>query len=231
MSSAPTITDVRCCAVVAPLPRPIATKILVIKEAPLLLVDLHTAEGITSRCYWFAFSRAGCGHLASVIADLGQRNRGAKVVPTALYDGNVKALSLFGHQGIAAMAIAAIDMFAAGHAHPALARVHELGRRGLGRAGQSRQWDHCAFDCTGCGRRVERGCSIAIRNRLSFVADRNNGAGARSTWASTSVSAECLPGARQRLVPWLFVRVSAPTGVALIRPSCTGGSGSPTAPR
>lgn len=111
-SGQPKLSGVTCRAVVAPLPEPLVTKILVIREAPLLLVDLHTDEGITGSCYLFAFTRAGCRHLAGMIEDLVARNVGRPVAPSTLFDANTKALSLFGHQGVAAMAVAAVDMCA-----------------------------------------------------------------------------------------------------------------------
>jgi len=105
-----TVRDVRCRGVVVPLKRPIATKVLHIREVPLLLVDVFTEEGITGSCYLFAYTRSGGRHFTSVIEDLVERNRGSRVAPTALFDGNTRALTLFGHQGIAATAVAALDM-------------------------------------------------------------------------------------------------------------------------
>ena len=105
-----TVRGVRCRSVVVPLRKSIVTKVLDIHEVPLLLVDLFTEEGVTGSCYLFAYTRSGGRHFTSVIEDLVERNRGSRIAPTVLFDGNTRALTLFGHQGIAATAVAALDM-------------------------------------------------------------------------------------------------------------------------
>lgn len=49
------VRDVECRAVLAPMTRPLRTSSGAITQAPLLLIDLRTEQGITGRSYLFGY--------------------------------------------------------------------------------------------------------------------------------------------------------------------------------
>ncbi len=105
-----TLRDVRLRAVAVPLRRPLVTKVITIEAAPFLLIDLETEEGITGRSYLFGYLPSGPGYIAPLIRDLVARFAGQSLSPTDFYDGMVKANTLFGVQGLTAMAASGLDM-------------------------------------------------------------------------------------------------------------------------
>jgi len=105
-----TIRDLRLRAVMVPLRRPLVTRIVTIESAPLLLIDLATEEGITGRAYLFGYTARGTTHMAGLLLDVLALTEGCRVAPTEIFAKATKGLSLMGHQGLAAMAIAGFDM-------------------------------------------------------------------------------------------------------------------------
>lgn len=105
-----TLRDVRIRAVAVPLRRPLVTRVITIETAPFLLIDLETEEGITGRSYLFCYLPPGPGYLAPLIGDLLSRFKGQRLSPADFYDGMVKANTLFGVQGLTAMAASGLDM-------------------------------------------------------------------------------------------------------------------------
>ncbi|MCZ6604805.1 MAG: mandelate racemase [Alphaproteobacteria bacterium] len=97
-------------AVSVPLARPLVTRIVTIEAAPLLLIDLDTEEGITGRAYLFGYVSAGPRYIAPLISDLVARFKGRTLAPNALWDLAGTALSLFGWQGLTAIAVSGLDM-------------------------------------------------------------------------------------------------------------------------
>ena len=60
-----TIRDIRTRSVMVPMDRPLVTRIVTIKSAALLLIDLETEEGITGRSYLFGSRERTLGRGAS----------------------------------------------------------------------------------------------------------------------------------------------------------------------
>ncbi|NIR32758.1 MAG: mandelate racemase [Gammaproteobacteria bacterium] len=107
-----TIHDLTCRSVVVPLAHPLVTRVVTIEQAPLLLIDLLTEEGVTGSSYLFGYSARGNAYLALVLRDIARVTRGDGLAPADLHAKLKKALTLMGHEGIAAMAAAGFDMAA-----------------------------------------------------------------------------------------------------------------------
>jgi mandelate racemase len=81
-----------------------------ITKAPLLLIDVETAEGITGRAYlWSYFPRAMTA-IASILQEIEERTRGERVQPQALWGKLAERFALIGVQGVVRMAMAGFDV-------------------------------------------------------------------------------------------------------------------------
>src|SRR4051812_4254406 len=81
-----------------------------ITKAPLLLIDLETAEGITGRAYlWSYFPRAMVA-IAGLLQEVEDRTRGERIVPAELWGKLAERFALIGVQGIVRMAMAGFDI-------------------------------------------------------------------------------------------------------------------------
>src|SRR6187401_3154299 len=70
-----------------------------IVKAPLLLIDVETAEGITGRAYlWSYFPRAMVA-IASLLKEVEDRTRGERLAPDELWRGLAERFALIGVQG------------------------------------------------------------------------------------------------------------------------------------
>ena len=105
-----TIRELTLRSVMVPLRRPLVTRIVVIERAPLLLIDLATEEGVTGRAYLFGYTPRGNTHMAGLLQDVLALTRGDRVAPAEIFAKATKGLTLMGHEGVAAMAIAGFDM-------------------------------------------------------------------------------------------------------------------------
>jgi mandelate racemase len=114
MTLAPMLTlrAIRTRACVVPMRRPLATRVVTLAAAPLVLIDLETEQGITGRAYLFAYLASGIAlyrHLLGVIAEALQ---GQPLAPAEQCGALTKRLTLLGHSGVTTMAIAGFDMAA-----------------------------------------------------------------------------------------------------------------------
>lgn len=105
-----TIRSVTARAVVVPLARPVRTAMGSIPEAPLVLVDLTTEEGVTGCAYLFAYTPLALAPLARLVGDLGATLVGQPVAPVARQADLSRRLRLLGWQGLAGMAVSGLDM-------------------------------------------------------------------------------------------------------------------------
>jgi mandelate racemase len=64
-----TIAGVRTTAVQVPMRFPLGTSAATVREAPLLLIDLDTNEGVTGRAYLFCYRPAGARAIALLLED------------------------------------------------------------------------------------------------------------------------------------------------------------------
>ena len=82
-----TLKEVRVRSVVVPLRRPVIAKIGVFRDWPMILIDLHTHEGVVGRSYLEPYLKQSMRYIVPAIQDLAVA---AKDQPVAPFD----ALSL-----------------------------------------------------------------------------------------------------------------------------------------
>ena len=117
-----TFRDLRVRAVNVPMPHPLQTSSGEIRLAPLLLVDLITEEGITGSTYLFCYTPPALKPAAQLLAEIAPLLCGDTVAPFDLDRKLQRQFRLLGTKGLAAMAMAGIDMAA----WDALARAQGL---------------------------------------------------------------------------------------------------------
>ena len=102
--------DVRC--VLVPLRRAVVSRVGYFDQCPLILIDLHTAEGVTGRSYLEPYLRGAAKSIAPVLRDLAEAKRGTPLAPLDDWSASRKSLNLVGYEGIAMIAAAGLDMAA-----------------------------------------------------------------------------------------------------------------------
>ena len=105
-----TIREIGVRSVLVPIKRPLVTRVVTIEQVPLLLLDLHTEQGITGRSYLFSYFARGNAYLAALLRDISTLTHGDAVAPIELYAKLTRALTLMGHQGLSLMAVAGFDI-------------------------------------------------------------------------------------------------------------------------
>src|SRR6266478_6184722 len=105
-----TIRTITARAVLAPLPRPIRTAVGTIPTAPLVLIDLQTAEGPVGRSYVFGYTPAALGPLVRLIDEIAPELAGKPVVPVDRLRNFDRRFRLIGWQGLIGMAVGGLDM-------------------------------------------------------------------------------------------------------------------------
>jgi mandelate racemase len=105
-----TIRSLRARAVMSPLKQPVRTAVGDIMDAPLVLVDVSTEQGITGSAYAFGYSPVTLGAIVRFINDIAPELSGKSVAPYARMRQLERRLKLAGWQGFAGMAIGALDM-------------------------------------------------------------------------------------------------------------------------
>jgi mandelate racemase len=115
------ISKITARPVIVPLPRPITTAVGAIPSAPLVLIDLHTAAGVTGSAYIFTYTTLALAASAKLVSEIGEALVGRRLAPASIYNELGGRFRLLGRQGLVGMAISGIDMAA----WDALARQHE----------------------------------------------------------------------------------------------------------
>jgi len=106
------IRDVQARAVVAPLEPPVRTASGHVTQAPLLLIDLATDEGVVGRSYLFGYHAFTLAPLRELVVALGEMIKGDVIAPIEL-DKKMRArMALFGTRGLQGVAVAGLDMAA-----------------------------------------------------------------------------------------------------------------------
>jgi mandelate racemase len=98
--------------VVVPMKRAVRTASGAITEAPLLLVDLATKDGVVGRAYLFGFQKFTLKPLRDLVLAFGAMIEGEALAPRALAEKVRARTTLFGARGLVGMALSAIDMAA-----------------------------------------------------------------------------------------------------------------------
>jgi mandelate racemase len=105
-----TVRAVRAVPVAVPLNFVLGTSQGAFRQAPLLLIDLETEEGVTGRAYLFCYLRAAAPAIMSLLGEVETVAKGDKVDPAALWAKLARRFALIGVQGIVRMAMAGFDV-------------------------------------------------------------------------------------------------------------------------
>jgi len=105
-----TIRKVTARAVAAPLRRPIRTAVGTIPNAPLVLIDIATEQGIDGCAYLFGYMPATLIPLVRFIETIGETLIGKPVAPVALLAEFDRSFRLLGWEGLVGMAVGGLDM-------------------------------------------------------------------------------------------------------------------------
>ena len=103
------IRRLRARAVSVPLRRPLTAKIARFERAPLLLIDLETKQGVTGHAYLFLYRAEAAAYVAGILDEIAEMAQGGPVAPAAQWNRIRRGLTLYGHAGLAMMALSGFD--------------------------------------------------------------------------------------------------------------------------
>jgi len=105
-----TTRAIRSVPVLVPMTYALGTSADIVRQAPLLLVDLETQEGVTGRAYQFCYRLAAAPAIARFLVDILEGIGGRPVDPPALWSLLARRYTLIGVQGIVRMAMSLVDI-------------------------------------------------------------------------------------------------------------------------
>jgi len=159
-------------AVDVPMQRPLTTGGGVIKTAPLVLIDLHTKEGITGRSYVFCYTPMALKAVAQLLSSLGALIEGDSLVPAVIEQKLQQSFRLLGPQGLTGMAMGGIDTAV----WDALAKAYDAPLASL-LGGEPRKipaYNSCGLGMIGSGRAADEARELvapgfaALKIRLGY---------------------------------------------------------------
>ena len=100
--------DVR--AVLIPLRRPVTSKVGSFDQWPVILIDLHTEEGVTGRSYLEPYLKDSVRYIMPAIRDLAAARKGNPIRPLDDFQKSHRSLNLVGYEGISMIAVSGLDM-------------------------------------------------------------------------------------------------------------------------
>ena len=104
-----TIRGVRTTPVLVPMNYALGTSAARVTEAPLLLIDLETEEGVTGRTYLFCYRPSGPRVVALLIEDAVSLIKGEPVRPADIAARLARRFALIGVTGTVRMALSGLD--------------------------------------------------------------------------------------------------------------------------
>src|SRR5712671_2673024 len=107
-----TVRDLHAVSVEVPMTYALGTSRGTITKAPLLLIDLETAEGVTGRSYLWCYFPAAIAAIAKILEEVERVLKGERVAPVELWSLMAERFALIGVQGIVRMAMAGFDVAA-----------------------------------------------------------------------------------------------------------------------
>lgn len=107
-----TVRGITARAIVLKLRRPVVARIATLDDWPMILIDLHTEEGITGRAYLEPYVVRSMKYLVPALHDLGTMLKDRKLAPLELFEAARKSLTFVGHEGLAMIAASGLDMAA-----------------------------------------------------------------------------------------------------------------------
>jgi len=105
-----TVRAVETVAVTVPMRLALGTSAATVREAPLLLIDVLTQEGITGRTYLFCYRPSGSVAIAAVLREAVGLIAGDRVTPLTIAAKLERRYALIGVTGVVRMALSALDM-------------------------------------------------------------------------------------------------------------------------
>jgi len=109
-TAVPRLRAIRARALNVPMRRPLATAGGSVNEAPLVLVDLETEEGVRGASYVFTSAPYALKPVVQLVEALGEMLKGDPVAPVAIERKLRKRLTLLQVQGLQALALSGIDV-------------------------------------------------------------------------------------------------------------------------
>ena len=110
VSGALTIRSIDALLVVVPMRRALGTSVMAITEAPLVLIDLQTEEGITGRAYLFCYLESA-GHAAIALTrEVSAVLAGTTASPAAVRQALEARFKLLGARGPVSAVMAGVDV-------------------------------------------------------------------------------------------------------------------------
>jgi mandelate racemase len=104
-----TIRSVRTTPVLVPMTYALGTSAARVTEAPLLLIDLETEEGVTGRTYLFCYRPSGAHVIALLLEDAVSLIKGEHVRPADIAAKLARRFALIGVTGTVRMALSGLD--------------------------------------------------------------------------------------------------------------------------
>ncbi len=154
-----------------PMKRPLVTGGGTVGTAPLLLIDLHTKEGVIGRAYLFCYTTLSLRPMATLVANFNEIVAGETLAPFAIEQKLQKRLRLASTPGLIGAAINGIDMAC----WDALARAAEMPLvRLLGGTPRSvRAYNSCGLGLMGAERTAREAIELAenfpaVKLRLGY---------------------------------------------------------------
>ena len=105
-----TIRNIRAVGVNVPMTYVLGTSAQAMREAPLLLVDLETEEGMTGHAYQFCYVPAAAPAIVIMLEEILRTVKGDSLAPADLWAKLDRRFKLIGVQGIVRSAMAVFDV-------------------------------------------------------------------------------------------------------------------------
>jgi mandelate racemase len=105
-----TIRSIRAVPVLVPMNFALGTSAATVRDAPLLLLDLQTHQGITGHAYQFCYRQVAAVAIMRLLDDVTEAVAQQPIVPHDLWSVLSKRYMLIGVQGIVRMAMALVDV-------------------------------------------------------------------------------------------------------------------------
>ena len=105
-----TVRGIRAVGVKVPMTYVLGTSTQAVREAPLLLVDVETEEGVTGHAYQFCYLPAAAPAISIMLEEVLRTVKGDAIAPEDLWRKLTKRFTLIGVQGIVRMAMAMFDV-------------------------------------------------------------------------------------------------------------------------
>lgn len=98
--------------VLLPMNRPVVAKVGRFDQWPMILIDVHTNEGITGRSYLAPYLARSMRYLVPALQDLADARAGQPLAPLDEFYAGRKSLTLLGLEGLTLIALSGLDMAA-----------------------------------------------------------------------------------------------------------------------